>query len=138
MHTQQYLRSFSSLSLCGVQPMITSKLRIHDTCGVHNLHGMPAILSALFSALYAALANKDKYHNSLTDIFPAMSDANSTMAMEHKGTISGVSNCIFFYHFLPQLHFFLSRDSVDRQRINVCTSCWASESRLRWPSYRVF
>lgn len=53
---------------------------------------MPAILSALFSALYAALATKDSYKNSLGDVFPAMNDLNSTMAMEHNGTlVLGVS-----------------------------------------------
>ncbi len=66
-----------------MQPILTSKLRIHDTCGVNNLHGMPAILSAIFSAIYAALANKENYKDSLTEIFPAMSDVNSTMAMSH-------------------------------------------------------
>lgn len=44
---------------------------------------MPAILSAIFSAIYAALANKENYKDSLTEIFPAMSDVNSTMAMSH-------------------------------------------------------
>jgi len=65
-------------------PILTSKLRIHDTCGVNNLHGMPAIISAIFSAIYASLANKENYKDSLTDIFPAMNDMNSTMI--HNGT----------------------------------------------------
>lgn len=56
---------------------------------------MPAILSALFSALYAALATKDSYKNSLGDIFPAMNDLNSTMALEHNGTVA-LGVCFFF------------------------------------------
>lgn len=76
-----------------MQPILTSKLRIHDTCGVNNLHGMPAIISAIFSAIYAALANKENYKDSLTDIFPAMNDRNSTVAMSHNGTsVIGVIN----------------------------------------------
>ncbi len=40
------------LSVCGsvfisncprFQPMLRSRFKIHDTCGVHNLHGMPGI-----------------------------------------------------------------------------------------------
>ncbi|XP_037033958.1 ammonium transporter Rh type A-like [Bradysia coprophila] len=61
-------------------PILTSKLRLHDSCGVNNLHGMPAILSAIFSAVYAALAKEETYHNSLTTIFPAMD------ATAHNGT----------------------------------------------------
>lgn len=53
--------------------------RIHDTCGVNNLHGVPAILSALFSIFYAWLANVDNYKDSLDDIFPAMTPKNSTL-----------------------------------------------------------
>lgn len=60
-----------------LQPALTSRFRIHDTCGVNNLHGMPAILSAISSAIYAALAKKEDYKDSLTDIFPAMDTAVS-------------------------------------------------------------
>lgn len=37
------------------------KLKIQDTCGVHNLHGMPGILGAIVGAVTAALATKDIY-----------------------------------------------------------------------------
>lgn len=73
-----------------LQPLLTSKLRMHDTCGVNNLHGMPAILSAICSAIYAALANKEDYKDSLTEIFPAMSDINSTVHLTESPVI-GVS-----------------------------------------------
>ncbi|TMW52670.1 hypothetical protein DOY81_002249, partial [Sarcophaga bullata] len=48
------------------------KLRIHDTCGVHNLHGMPAVISAIASVIYASLAKPEQYKSDLGDIFPAM------------------------------------------------------------------
>lgn len=70
-----------------LQPMLVSKLRIHDTCGVHNLHGMPAILSAIFSVFYASIASIDNYKDSLNDIFPAMNFRNSSYALEHNTTI---------------------------------------------------
>ncbi|XP_058130450.1 ammonium transporter Rh type A [Anopheles ziemanni] len=62
-------------------PAILSNLRIADTCGVHNLHGMPAVLSAIFSSIYATFASHDTYGTSLATIFPAMQNprpANST------------------------------------------------------------
>jgi ammonium transporter Rh len=34
-----------------IQPWLQSKLKIVDTCGVHNLHGMPGILGGLIAVL---------------------------------------------------------------------------------------
>lgn len=34
-----------------LSPWLQRKLRIYDTCGVHNLHGMPSILGALVSTI---------------------------------------------------------------------------------------
>ncbi|XP_040151342.1 ammonium transporter Rh type A [Anopheles arabiensis] len=61
-------------------PAILSNLRIADTCGVHNLHGMPAVLSAIFSAIYASFASVETYGTSLATIFPAMQNPNATNA----------------------------------------------------------
>ncbi|XP_075160836.1 rhesus blood group-associated glycoprotein Rh50 [Haematobia irritans] len=55
-----------------ITPFLTEKLRLHDTCGVHNLHGMPAIISAIASAVFAAMVNREQYKSDLATIFPAM------------------------------------------------------------------
>lgn len=47
-----------------------------DTCGVHNLHGMPAVFSALCSAIFAYFATSQAYGDSLHTIFPAMKNAS--------------------------------------------------------------
>ncbi|XP_023068755.1 ammonium transporter Rh type A isoform X2 [Piliocolobus tephrosceles] len=36
-------------------PLFTTKLRIHDTCGVHNLHGLPGIIGGLAGIAAVAL-----------------------------------------------------------------------------------
>ncbi|XP_036772040.1 ammonium transporter Rh type A [Manis pentadactyla] len=36
-------------------PFFTAKLRIHDTCGVHNLHGLPGVIGGLASIVAIAL-----------------------------------------------------------------------------------
>ena len=51
-----------------LQPIIKKRLRIHDTCGVHNLHGMPAILAGLVGALLAGLATEADYQDSLYEV----------------------------------------------------------------------
>ena len=46
---------------------VLKNLRIHDTCGVHNLHGMPGVLSALATIVISAMPSKSLYHENLTD-----------------------------------------------------------------------
>nr|XP_011755172.1 ammonium transporter Rh type A isoform X2 [Macaca nemestrina] len=36
-------------------PLFTTKLRIHDTCGVHNLHGLPGVVGGLAGIAAVAL-----------------------------------------------------------------------------------
>ena len=40
---------------------ILKKVHIHDTCGVHNLHGMPGVLSGLAAIVVAAMPWKSFY-----------------------------------------------------------------------------
>ncbi|XP_026478713.1 ammonium transporter Rh type B-like [Ctenocephalides felis] len=82
------------LSVLGYEyltPIISRKLRIQDTCGVHNLHGMPAVLSGVLSAVFAAIATKDEYSNSLYSIFPAMQQLNGTSAESTETIDNGVT-----------------------------------------------
>lgn len=60
------------VSVCGYQyltPLMASRLKIHDTCGVHNLHGMPAIIAAIGSAVASAVATKGIYKDSWETVF---------------------------------------------------------------------
>lgn len=62
----------SAFGIRFVTPFLTNQLRIHDTCGVNNLHGMPGVLAGLVGALAAWFATTDIYGDSLYDIFTAM------------------------------------------------------------------
>lgn len=43
------------------QPILSSRLKIQDTCGVHNVHGLPGVLGTLVGTLLAGLATADAY-----------------------------------------------------------------------------
>ena len=66
-----------------IQLYLVRKFKISDTCGVHNLHGMPAILGGLISVLMAGISTREEYDqynmdkdddlkSSLVEIFPKM------------------------------------------------------------------
>lgn len=61
-----------------VTPFLSSTLKTHDTCGVNNLHGMPALIAAIAGAVTAAVATEDTYGYSLYQMFPARVPATNT------------------------------------------------------------
>merc|ERR1711968_347145 len=52
-----------------VSPMLHEKLGLHDTCGVHNLHGLPGLLGALCGAITCAMASPTVYGTEFPDLF---------------------------------------------------------------------
>ncbi|GFN86134.1 ammonium transporter rh type b-b [Plakobranchus ocellatus] len=50
-------------------PKMASMFKIHDTCGVHNLHGMPGVLAAIVAACLAAVS-RDWNKKDQAAIFP--------------------------------------------------------------------
>ncbi|XP_060676702.1 ammonium transporter Rh type B isoform X2 [Hemiscyllium ocellatum] len=67
----------STLGFKFLTPILDSKLKVQDTCGVHNLHGMPGILGAAVGAIMASLASKETYGDGLQDVFPLLEDQRS-------------------------------------------------------------
>ncbi|XP_075564133.1 ammonium transporter Rh type A isoform X2 [Pelecanus crispus] len=60
------------ISVLGFQflsPLLASKLKIQDTCGVHNLHGLPGVLGGIASIVVTAINEETK-----KCIFDLMSD----------------------------------------------------------------
>ncbi|CAK1543256.1 unnamed protein product [Leptosia nina] len=57
-------------------PLLT-RVGLPDTCGVHNLHGMPGVYSGILTVLFAALATKEQYGVELGGVFEAMKEDGS-------------------------------------------------------------
>ncbi|XP_053319500.1 ammonium transporter Rh type C [Spea bombifrons] len=51
----------STLGFTYLSPILASKLRLHDTCGIHNLHGMPGVIGGIVGAVTAAAATEAVY-----------------------------------------------------------------------------
>lgn len=51
----------STLGYHYLTPKLGSKINLDDTCGVHNLHGMPGVLGAIVSAIVLVTASSDDY-----------------------------------------------------------------------------
>ena len=51
-------------------PYLTKTIGLHDTAGIHNLHGMPGFLGGILSAICAGTATSDLFGDSILTIFP--------------------------------------------------------------------
>ncbi|KAM4567980.1 ammonium transporter Rh type B [Fundulus diaphanus] len=59
-----------------LSPILEEKLKIQDTCGIHNLHGMPGILGAIVGAVTAVAIPKEVYGNGLEKVFPDVANGD--------------------------------------------------------------
>ena len=55
-----------------ISPWLEEKLGLTDTCGVHNLHGMPGVMGGIGGAICATRATDKAYGKPIGDVFPAM------------------------------------------------------------------
>ncbi|NXP55991.1 RHBG protein, partial [Heliornis fulica] len=60
-------------------PTLCYRLKIQDTCGVHNVHGLPGILGASLGTLLTALATADAYGGRLELVFPLVALGSRTV-----------------------------------------------------------
>ncbi|NXL72972.1 RHAG protein, partial [Leptocoma aspasia] len=91
------------VSVLGFQfltPVMASKLKIQDTCGVHNLHGLPGILGGIAGIIVTATKRESRSGHLLT---PAMQAAalGSTLAIAMVG--GALTGAILKLPFLGQV-----------------------------------
>ena len=66
-------------------PYLERKFGLRDTCGVHNLHGLPGILGAIGGAISAGMATATDYGEPIGDIFPARGGEHPRSARAQAG-----------------------------------------------------
>ncbi|XP_068209404.1 ammonium transporter Rh type A-like [Palaemon carinicauda] len=76
----------ATLGYIYLQPWLVKKIGLHDSCGVHNLHGMPGLISGVVSIGMSLFASETFYGKDLYVQFPHMSPPlNSSLYLELKG-----------------------------------------------------
>ncbi|XP_067133254.1 LOW QUALITY PROTEIN: ammonium transporter Rh type B-like [Centruroides vittatus] len=72
----------SILSVFGyafLKPLLARKLKIQDTCGVHNLHGLPGVMGGILGVILTLKAKESHYGFGIYELFPALAPLeNST------------------------------------------------------------
>ncbi|XP_010889355.1 ammonium transporter Rh type C [Esox lucius] len=51
----------STMGYLYISPFLEKTLKIHDTCGIHNLHAMPGVIGGIVGAITAATASESVY-----------------------------------------------------------------------------
>jgi len=76
-----------------ISPWLEEKIGLHDTCGIHNLHGMPGVMGAIGGAISAAVAGDKAYGGDIGLVFPKrMMTADDAVK---SGVCSSVATCAY-------------------------------------------
>jgi len=69
----------SALGYLYLNGYLQRKINLHDTCGVHNLHGIPGVMGAIYGSIVIAFAEDafDQDERALHSMFGAMADGRT-------------------------------------------------------------
>lgn len=71
-----------------LKPILNRKLKIHDSCGVFSLHGIPGIIAALLGAIFACCTVINDQNQDLLKVYKAFkstSNPNGREGIEQAG-----------------------------------------------------
>ena len=73
----------SAIGFLKLSTFLLKKIQLHDTCGVHNLHGLPGVLGAVIGAVSASLADSSfDNQETLESTFVAIKEDGRTTAQQ--------------------------------------------------------
>lgn len=71
--------NISTWGFARLMPYLNKKISLYDTCGIHNLHGMPGIIGGVAAAIFAGIATVERYGTAdLISVFPARDTRSAT------------------------------------------------------------
>jgi len=68
----------SAVGFLKLSAFLRQKISLHDTCGVHNLHGLPGVLVGIFGAISASLADSSFNNELLVETFPKLAEGRTS------------------------------------------------------------
>jgi len=71
-----------TLSILGfhyINAWVFEKIGLHDTCGIHYLHGMTGFIGGIIGAIFAGTATKDQLGDSLLILYPRRETISANM-----------------------------------------------------------
>jgi len=74
--------TISTFGFAFLTPFLEETIGLHDTAGIHNLHGMPGVLGGLVCLFASLAAQESNYGDSLGLVFPDRAPSNATLATE--------------------------------------------------------
>ncbi|XP_069846278.1 ammonium transporter Rh type B isoform X1 [Dipodomys merriami] len=101
--------TISTLGYKFLTPILESKFKVEDTCGVHNLHGMPGVLGAFLGVLVAGLATHEAYGDGLENVFPLIAKGQRSAKSQAVYQLFGLSVTLVFAFVGGSLGGFLLR-----------------------------
>merc|ERR1712224_9789 len=60
-----------------LMPKLEEKICLFDTCGVHNLHGLPGLIGGITGAIASAAVGDEVYGQNIGTIYPARAEGRS-------------------------------------------------------------
>ncbi|CAI9573013.1 unnamed protein product [Staurois parvus] len=84
----------STLGYVYLSPLLLSKINLHDTCGIHNLHGMPGIIGGIVGAVTAACATEAVYTEAGLKEFFRFQDAYVDRTPSMQGGYQAAGICV--------------------------------------------
>ncbi|CAH2009113.1 unnamed protein product [Acanthoscelides obtectus] len=79
----------SVLGYAKLMPILETNFRLYDTCGVHNLHGMPGLLASVASAVIVGVTSETGPPDSLYQDLPGMNSSSDSRALKANLSVFG-------------------------------------------------
>ncbi len=72
--------TISTVGFAKLSDILKRTIGLDDSCGVHNLHGMPGVLGAIAGIISCAVVSDSMYGESIGAVFPFRAPSNETLA----------------------------------------------------------
>ena len=77
-----------------ITPFLEEKAKIHDTCDINNLHGMPSLISGISACIVAAWASESAYGVDLSSVYPKRPDRSAQVQSQMQVAFLFITLCI--------------------------------------------